>query len=198
MGLEDETLRSESTEHMTGEEPRSSTISTVNNDAIEPKPKGSSIAEHYRYKRKGQSFLKTHQIRTWNVRSMNQGKLEIVKSEMDRMKIDILGISELKWTGNGHFTSGNYEVYYSGSQNTRKNGVAMVLNKKLINSVIGYYPKNDRMISIRLQGKPTNVTIIQIYAPTNSSRRINNRGLLHGFTTNTRRRSKERCHPNNW
>ncbi|CAF4186676.1 unnamed protein product, partial [Rotaria magnacalcarata] len=85
---------------------------------------------------------------------------------MDRIKIDILGISELKWTGTGHFTSGNYEVYYSGNQNTRKNGVAMVLNKKLVSSVIGYYPKNARMITIRLHGKPTNLTIIQIYAPT--------------------------------
>ena len=166
MVLEDETPRSEGTKKMTGEEPRSSTISAVNNDAIESKPKGSSIAEHYRCKRKDQSFLKTYKIGTWNVRSMYQGKLETVKSEMDRIKIDILGISELKWTGTGHFSSGSYEVYYSSSQNIRKNGVATILNKKLVNSVIGYYPKNDRMISIRLQGKPTNLTIIQIYAPT--------------------------------
>ena len=81
MVLEDETPRSEGTSSMTGEEPRSSTVSTVRNDAIESKPKGSSIAEHYRYKQKDQSFLKTHKIGTWNVRSMNQGKLEIVKSE---------------------------------------------------------------------------------------------------------------------
>jgi hypothetical protein len=72
MVLEDETSRSEGTEQMTGEEPRSSTISTVNNDAIESKPKGSSIAEDYRYKRNDQSFLKAHKIGTWNVRSMNQ------------------------------------------------------------------------------------------------------------------------------
>lgn len=160
MVLEDETPRSKSTEKMTGEEPRLSTISAVNNDAIESKPKGSSIADHYRHKRKDQSFLKTHKIGTWNVRSMNQGKLEVVKSEMDRIKIDILGISELKWTGTGHFTSGSHEVYYSGNQNIRKNGVAMILDKKFSNSVIGYYPKNDRMISIRLQGKPTNLTIV--------------------------------------
>ena len=120
MVLEDETPRSEGTKKMTGEEPRSSTINTVNNDAIESKPKGSSIAEHYRCKRKDQSFLKAHKIGTWNVRSMYQGKLEIVKSEMDRIKIDILGISELKWTGTAHFTSGSYEIYYSGSQNIRK------------------------------------------------------------------------------
>lgn len=81
MVLEDETLRSEGTENMTGEEPRSSTISTVNNnDVVESKPKGSSITEKYRYERKDQSFLKTHKIGTWNVRSMNQGKLEIVKN----------------------------------------------------------------------------------------------------------------------
>ena len=166
MVLEDETPRSEGAGKITGEEPKSGTSSTVNNDAFESKPKGSSIAEHYRYKRNDQSFLKTYRIGTWNVRSMNQGKLEIVKSEMDRIKIDILGISELKWTGAGHFTSSNYEIYYSGNQNTRKNGVAMVLNKRLVRSVIGYYPKNDRMMSIRLQGKPTNLTIIQIYAPT--------------------------------
>ncbi|CAF1413680.1 unnamed protein product [Adineta steineri] len=85
---------------------------------------------------------------------------------MDRIKMDILGIGELKWTGNGHFTSGNYEVYYSGSENIRRNGVALIVNKKLINSIIGYHTKNDRIISIRLQGKPTNLTIIQIYAPT--------------------------------
>ena len=146
--LEDETPRSQGTQSLTGEEPRSSTISTVNNDAVESKPKGNSMAEQYRYKRKDQSFLKTHKIGTWNVRSMNQGKLEIVKSEMDRIEIDILGINELKWTGNGHFTSGSYEIYYPGSQNTRKNRVVVVLNKKLVHSITGYFPKNDRMISI--------------------------------------------------
>ena len=88
-------------------EPRPSTLSNVNNDAIESKPERSSIAEQSRYKRKGQSFLKAHKIATWNIRSANQGKLEVAKSEMDRIKIDILGISELKWTGAGHFTLGS-------------------------------------------------------------------------------------------
>ncbi|CAF4651495.1 unnamed protein product, partial [Rotaria magnacalcarata] len=97
---------------------------------------------------------------------MNQGKLVIVKLKMERMKIDILGISELKWTGNGHFTSGNCEVYYSGNQNIKRNGVALILNQKVVKSVIGYVFKNDRIISARIQGRPTNLTIIQIYAPT--------------------------------
>lgn len=80
---------------------------------------------------------------------MNQDKLKMVKMKIDRIKIDILGINELKWTGTGHFTSGNYEVYYSGSESVRKNGVALVLDKNFVNSIIGFNPKNDRIISIR-------------------------------------------------
>ena len=97
---------------------------------------------------------------------MNQGKLDIVKLEMNQMEIDILGISELKWTGSGHFTSGNYEVCYSGNQEIKRNGVALILNKKVAKSVIGYVFKNDRIISVRIRERPTNLTIIQIYAPT--------------------------------
>ena len=164
--LKDEPPRSDSTQSMTGEELRASTSNAVTNDAIEPNPKGSSNAEQYRHERNDQSFLKTRKIGTWNVRSMNQGKLDIVKLEMNRMEIDILGISELKWTGSGHFTSGNYEVYYSGNQEIKRNGVALILNKKVAKSVIGYVFKDDRIISFRIQGRPTNLTIIQIYAPT--------------------------------
>ena len=141
MVLEHETPRSEGIEKVTGEEPRLSTLSNVNNDAIESRLEESSIDEQNRYKRKDQSFLKTRKIGTWNIKSMNQGKLKVVKSGMNRIKIDILGVSELKWTAAGHFTSGSYEVYYSGSQNIGKNGVAMILNRKLVNSVIGYFPK---------------------------------------------------------
>ncbi|CAF2116434.1 unnamed protein product [Rotaria magnacalcarata] len=164
--LKDESPRSDSTQTTTGEELRTSTSNAVTDDAFEPNPKGSSKTEQCRHERNDQSFLKTRKIGTWNVRSMNQGKLDIVKLEMERMKIDILGISELKWTGNGHFTSGNYEVYYSGNQNIKRNGVALILNQKVVKSVIGYVFKNDRIISVRIQGRPTNLTIIQIYAPT--------------------------------
>ena len=166
MVLEDETPRSEGTKQVTGEEPLSSTSSAVSNDAIGIKPKGVPIAEKYSYERNDQRLLRPHTIGTWNVRSMNQGKLEIVKREMNRIKIDILGISELKWTGTGHFSSGDHEVYYSGNESTRKNGVALILDKKINKSVIGFNPKNDRMILIRVQARPTNLTIIQIYAPT--------------------------------
>ncbi|CAF2167098.1 unnamed protein product [Rotaria magnacalcarata] len=94
--LKDESSRSDSTKTTTGEELRTSTSNAVTNDALEPNPKGSSKAQQYRHERNDQSFLKTQKIGTWNVRSMNQGKLDIVKLEMERMKIDILGISELK------------------------------------------------------------------------------------------------------
>ncbi|CAM4881326.1 unnamed protein product [Rotaria socialis] len=97
---------------------------------------------------------------------MNQGKLDVVKGEMSRINIDILGISELKWTGMGHFISDDYHIFYCGQENHRRNGVAIIVNKRLSNSVLGYNPKNDRIISIRLLGKPINVTVIQVYAPT--------------------------------
>ena len=165
MLLKDEPLRSDSTQATTGEELRRSTGNSVNNDAIGTKSKGRPIAEKYGYERNSRSFLITRNLGTWNARSMNQGKLEIVKMEMHPMEIEILGISELKWIGSGHFTSGIYEISYSGNQDIRRNGVAIILNKNIVKSVIGYLPKYDRMISILIQGRPTNVIIIQIYAP---------------------------------
>ena len=104
-------------------------------------------------------------IRTWNVRSMNQGKLEVVKQEMARVNIDILGISELKWTGMGEFNSDDHYIYYYGQESLRRNGVAIMVNKRVRNAVLGCNLKNDRMISVRFQGKPFNITVIQVYAP---------------------------------
>ncbi|CAF1350439.1 unnamed protein product [Rotaria magnacalcarata] len=97
---------------------------------------------------------------------MNQGKLDVVNGEMSRVNIDILGISELKWTGMGHFIPDDYHIFYCEQENHRRNGVAIIVNKRVANSVLGYNPKNDRIISIRLLGKPINVTVIQVYAPT--------------------------------
>ena len=84
-----------------------------------------------------------------NVRSMNQGKLEVVKQEMSRVNVDILGISELKWTGMGEFNSGDHYIYYCGQESLRRNGVAIMVNKRVRNAVLGCNPKNDRMISVR-------------------------------------------------
>ena len=87
-------------------------------------------------------------VGTWNVRSMNQGKLEVVKQEMARVNIDILGISKLKWTGMGEFKSDDHYIYYCGQASLRRNGVAIMVNKRVQNAVLGCTLKNDRMISV--------------------------------------------------
>ena len=91
---------------------------------------------------------------------MNQGKLDVVKQVMARVNIDILGISELKWTGMGEFNSDDYYIYYYGQESLRRNGVAIMVNRRVLNAVLGCNLKNDRMISIRFQGKPFNITVI--------------------------------------
>ena len=100
---------------------------------------------------------------------MNQSKLEVVKQEMARVNIDILGISELKWTGKGEFNSDDHYIYYCGQKPLRRNGVAIMVNKKVQNAVLGCNLKNDRMISVRFQGKPFNITVIQVYALTSKA-----------------------------
>ena len=100
---------------------------------------------------------------TWHVRSMNHGELEVVKQEMARVNTDILGISELKWTGMGEFNSDDHHIYYCGQESLRRNAVAIIVNKRVWNEVLGYNLKNDRMISVRFQGKPFNITVIQFY-----------------------------------
>ena len=100
---------------------------------------------------------------------MNQGKLEVVKQEMTRMNVNILGISELKWTGRGEFNSDDHYIYYCGQESLRRNGVAIIVNKRAQNAVLGCNLKNDRMISVHFQGKPFNITVIQVYAPNNNA-----------------------------
>ena len=95
---------------------------------------------------------------------MNQGKLEVVKQEMARVNVDILGISELKWTGMGEFNSDDHYIYYCGQESLRRNGGAIMVNKRVQNAVLGCYLKNDRMISVRFQEKSVNITVIQAYA----------------------------------
>ena len=100
---------------------------------------------------------------------MNQGKMEVVKEEMARMNIDILGISKLKWTGKGEFNSDDHYIYYCRQESLRRNGIAIIINKRVRNAVLGCNLKNDRMISVHFQGKPFNITVIQVYAPTNNA-----------------------------
>ena len=100
---------------------------------------------------------------------MNQGKLKVVKQEMARVNIDILGVSELKWTGMGKFNSDDHYIYYCGQESFRRNGIAIMVNKRVQNAVLGCSLKNDRMISVHFQGKPFNIMMIQAYAPTSNA-----------------------------
>ena len=97
---------------------------------------------------------------------MNQGESEVVKQEMVRVNIDILGIHEWKWTGMSEFKSDDYYIYFCGQEYLRRNGVALIVNKRVRNTVLGCNLKNDRMISVHFQGKPFNITVIQVYGPT--------------------------------
>ena len=106
-------------------------------------------------------------IGTWNVRSMNQDELEVVK-QMATVNIDILGISKLKWTGTGEFNSDDRYIYYCGQESLRRNGVAIIVNKRVRNVVVECNLKKDRMTSVHFQGKPFN-TVIQVYAPTSNA-----------------------------
>ena len=85
------------------------------------------------------------------------------------MNINILGISDLKWVGTGEFNSDDHYICYCGQQSLRRNGVAIIVNKRVQNAVLGYNLKNDRMISVRFQGKPFSITVIQAYAPTSNA-----------------------------
>ena len=99
---------------------------------------------------------------------MNQSKLEVVKQEMARVNVDILGISKLRWTGMGEFNSDDHCVYYCGQESLRRNGVCIMVNKRVRNAILGCSLKNDRMISVRFQAKP--FTVIQAYAPTSNAK----------------------------
>ena len=97
---------------------------------------------------------------------MNEGKLVVVKQKRARENTDILGIRKLNWTGMGEFNSDDHYIYYYGQESLRRNGVAIIINKRVRNAVLGCNLKNDRMISVHFQGKPFNITVIQVYALT--------------------------------
>ena len=109
-------------------------------------------------------------IGTWNVRSLDQSKLEVVKQEMARVNIVILGIIELKWTRMGEFNSDDHYIHYCGQESLRRNGVALIVNRRVLNAVLGYSLKNNRMTSVHFQGKPFSITVIQVYAPTSNTK----------------------------
>ena len=96
---------------------------------------------------------------------MNQGKLKVFKQEMARVNIDILGISELTWSGKNKCNTDDHYIYYCGQESLRRNGVALIVNKRVQNAVLGCSLKNDRMISVHFQGKPFNITVILNLCP---------------------------------
>ena len=136
---------------------------------LEPRQKQYPAVDVTGDRSKVQCCKEKYCIGTWNVRSMNQGKLEVVKQEMARVNVDILGISELKWTGIGKFNSDDHYIYYGGQESLRRNGVAIMGNKRGQNAILGCNLKNHRVISVCFQGKPFNITVIQAYAPTSNA-----------------------------
>ena len=114
---------------------------------------------------------------------MNQATLEAVKQEMARVNVDILGISKLKWTGMGEFNSDDHYLYYCRQESLRRNGVAIMVNKRVRNAVCGCNLKHDRMISVHFQGKPFNITVIQVYAPTVTLKKLKLSGSMKTYKT---------------
>ena len=167
MTVGDEPPRSEGVQNVTGEEWRAITSSSRKNEAAETKRKQRSAVDVSGGKSKVWSCKEHYCTGTWNVSSMNQGKLDVVKQGMARVNIDILGISELKWTVMDKCSSDGHYIYYCGQESLRRNGVALIVKKKRVwNAVLGCNLKNNIMISDLFQSKPLNITVIQVYAPT--------------------------------
>ena len=124
---------------------------------------------------------------------MNQGKLEVVKQERARVNINILGISELRWTGMGEFNSDDHYIYYCGQESLRRNGIAIIVNKRVQNAVLGCNLKNDRMISVHFQGKPFNITVTQDYATTSNAKEAEVEGFYEDLQDLLELTPKKRC-----
>ena len=163
--LKDELSRLVGAQYATWEQWRNN---SRKNEGMEPKQKQHPVVDVTRDGNKVQCCKEQYCIGTWNVRSMNQGKLEVVKQEMNT---NILGISELRWTGMHEFNSDDHYIYYCGQESLRRNGVASIVNKRVWNSVLGCNLKNDRTISAHFQGKPFNIIVIQVCALTTGCRR---------------------------
>ena len=114
---------------------------------------------------------------------MNQSKLEMVKQEMARVNINILGITELKWTGMGEFNSDYQFIYYCGQESLRRNGLAIIVNKRVLNAVLGCNLKNKRMISVHFQGNPFNITVFQVYASIIMLKKLKLNGSVKNYET---------------
>ena len=166
--LKEELPRSVGAQYATGDQ---WTNNSRKNEGREPKQKQYPAVDVTGDRSKVRCCKEQYCIGTGNVRSMNQGKLEALKPEMARVNIDIIGISELKWTGMGEFNSDDHCIYYCGQESLRRNGVAIMVNKRVRNAVLGCNLKNNRMISVRFQAKLLNITVIQVNAPTTNAKK---------------------------
>ena len=164
--LKDELPRSVGAQYATGDQWRNN---SRKNEETEPKQKQYPVVDVTGDGSKVWCYKEQYCTGTWNVSSMNQGKLEVVKQEMAGVNINILGISELKWTGMGEFNSDDHYIYCCGQESLRRNGVAIIVNIKVWNAVLGCSLKNGRMISVRFQGKEFNITVTQVYALTSNA-----------------------------
>ena len=162
----DERPRLVSAQYATGDQCRNN---FRKNEEMEPKQKQHPVVDVTGNGSKVWCCKEQYCIGTWNVRSINQGKLEVVKQEMARVNVDILGINELKWTEMGEFNSDDHCIHYCGQESLKRNGVAIIVNKRVWNAVLGCSLKHDRMISVHFQGKPFNITVIQVYALTSNA-----------------------------
>ena len=158
--VKEELPRSVGAQHATGDQWRNN---SKKNEGMKPKQTQYPAVDMTGDRSKVRGCKEQYCVGTWNVRSMNQGKLEVVKQEMARVNVDILGISELKRIGMGEFNSDDHYIYYCGQESLR------MVNKRVQNAILGCNLKNDRMISVCLQGKPFNITVIQVYAPTSNA-----------------------------
>ena len=140
--MKDELPRLVGAQNATEEEWRNN---TRKNEEMEPKQKQHPVVDVTVDASKVRCCKEKYCIGTWNVRSMIQGKVEVIKQEMARVNIDILGISKLKWTRMGEFNSDDHYIYYCGQESLRRNGVGIIVNKRVQNAVLGCNLKNDRM-----------------------------------------------------
>ena len=167
--------------------------SSRENEEAEPKWKQCPVVNVTGDGSKVQCCKEQYCTGTWNVRSINQHTLEVVKQEMARVNIGILGISELKWTGMGEFNSDDHYIYFCRQESLIRNGVATMVNKRVWNAVLGCNLKNDRLISVCFQGKPPNITVIQVYATNSNAERGGNWMILWRPPTTFRTNTQKRC-----
>ena len=163
--LKDELPRSVGAPYATGDQWRNN---SRKNEETEAKQKQHTVVDVTGDGSKVRYYKEQYCMGTWNVKSMNQVKLEVVKQEMARVNIDILGISKLKWTVMGEFSSDGHYIYYCRQESLRKNEVAIIVNKRVQNAVLGCNHKNNRMISVRFQANHS-ISVIQVYALTSNA-----------------------------